>query len=239
MNSRVFRKMYSFGLAPFKFFVKTLLDLIYPPYCLICQQRLQDHEEAVCATCWLQLPRLAQHSQSLRHPLFNEIHFEQFLSVWQFEESFQQIIHLLKYQNFSKLARQMGSFMAEACLAQPEYKQADLLLPVPLHISRKRERGYNQSALLCRQIAEQTGIPVSTKVLKRVQNTKTQTRLNAEKRARNVKSAFKVTKPDLVNGKSIILVDDVVTTGATLNACAGELQLAGAKKVLLLTAAKA
>ena len=114
-----------------------------------------------------------------------------------------------------------------------------IIVPIPLHKIRIRERGYNQSALLCKAIATETGFIIDERVLKRVRYTQSQTKLNAIARQKNMQNAFTVTDKEKIRNKTIILVDDVITTGATMNACAKELKKYGAKTVFIFSAVKA
>jgi ComF family protein len=111
-----------------------------------------------------------------------------------------------------------------------------LLIPVPLHKTRVRERGYNQSELLCKVIAAETGIGYDANILQRIRYTKSQTKLDEATRSVNVKNAFKVSQRDRISKKTILLIDDVITTGATINACAKELIRNGAKEVIIISA---
>ncbi|MFC1502203.1 ComF family protein [bacterium] len=113
-----------------------------------------------------------------------------------------------------------------------------ILIPVPLHKLRYRERGFNQSEIICRSIGSTVSIPVETDILVRTRNTFTQTKLEAEERIRNVNEAFRVRDPNSVQSRTVILVDDVVTTGSTMNSCAKCLKNAGAEKVIGLALAR-
>jgi len=239
MQHKVFKKWLNRPLTVIRCFLKTLLDLIYPPVCHLCHQQLVENEEIICSNCWQNLPRIPLDTSLKSSQTGKSIFFQQTLSIWKFEESLPDVIHLFKYKGYTKLALELGRSMAFACHRNQEYQAADLLLPVPLHSARLRERGYNQSLLLCQRIGELTGFQVADNILVRIKNTPTQTRLNAQQRAQNVDQAFRVVSPDQVKGKIIILVDDVLTTGATLNACAFKLLKAGAKSVLVLTACHA
>jgi ComF family protein len=158
--------------------------------------------------------------------------------VWEFNDAVQAIIHELKYQGKKALAQPLGEEMAKAAAQDAEYAAAGTILPVPLHKTKFRERGYNQSLLLSAVVSEILNIPVETEVLKRVRYTKSQSRLNSAERDKNMQGAFQVVKPDLIQNNVTIVVDDVLTTGSTLRACARVLMEAGAAKVLALTAAK-
>jgi len=154
-----------------------------------------------------------------------------------FEGVVQDLIHLLKYQGKRSIAKRLGAVLADRLLSDSTVGRIDLLIPVPLHSSRERERGYNQSALIARAVGEHLGVPVEERVLQRVKNTQTQTQLSASERAANVAGAFRVRIPEVVAGRRVALVDDVVTTGATADACAEALIATGASEILLLALA--
>jgi ComF family protein len=236
---KVLKQGVSSGLELVRIFFKTLLDLVYPPVCCLCQSRLLADEKLVCKICWQDLPVLITSDERTPLTLTHQQNIAQFLAVWKFEGQVPQLIHLFKYRGFTRLAEGMGNRMAQLCQSEPEYARADGLVAVPLHSARYRERGYNQSLLLCRRIAEITGIPVIEQTLVRIRNTPTQTRFTSVQRAHNVATAFQVIHPERIRGKTIILVDDVATTGATLDTCAHALHQAGVVKVLVLTAIKA
>lgn len=236
---KVLKRGLSSGLELARLFFKTLLDLVYPPVCCLCQMRLLADEKLVCKTCWRDLPVLITADDRTPLSLTHQEHIARFLAVWKFEGQIPQLIHLFKYRGFTRLAEGLGGHMAQLCQTEPEYAQADGLIPVPLHAARYRERGYNQSLLLCQRIAEITGIPVIERTLVRIRNTPTQTRFSSAQRAHNVATAFQVMHPEQIRGKTIILVDDVATTGATLDTCAAALRQAEVAKVLVLTAIKA
>jgi ComF family protein len=150
------------------------------------------------------------------------------IPVFQFQDRARRLVHRLKYEYLSALAEPMGRLMAR----HPDIQEMpiDLLVPVPLHPSRQRARGFNQSALLAREIGRHIGVPVEPRVLTRTRATAPQARTNtAGGRMANVDGAFACRKP--MTGRHVLLVDDVATTGATLRACASPLRAAGAVSV--------
>jgi ComF family protein len=153
-----------------------------------------------------------------------------------FEGPLRQAIHHLKYSGRSSLAEPLGRFLTECWIAGP--LPADLIVPVPLHKARLHERGYNQSTLLARQLARASGLPLAEEALKRIRATTPQVSLNAIEREANVRDAFEA-HANLVVGRRILLVDDVCTTGATLDACSRALKQGGATSVWALTLARA
>ena len=214
--------------------LEAFLNFLYPPVCVICKSCPDAGQKLVCQNCWSNLPldRPVAHDPATRGEL------QEIRSVWQFSEEVQTVIHELKYHNKKSLSKRFGCEMAVLLLRTPAYAEADLLMPVPLHRTRFRERGFNQSLLLCQAISSHTGMPVESQVLRRTKHTGPQAKLSATERERNVATAFQVVDAGALKCKSIIVVDDVLTTGATLRACAAALRRAGATRIFGLTAAR-
>lgn len=155
-----------------------------------------------------------------------------------FNASSRGLVHALKYGGADYLAREMGNLMAARFCTYPELAAAEIVMPVPLFPKRRRKRGYNQSALLARWLAAGTGLSYDDVSLTRTRDTVSQTTLGRRGRLANMTGAFACKNPDAVKGKVILLVDDVATTGATLEGCAVALKAAGAKKVFAYTFAR-
>ena len=158
-------------------------------------------------------------------------------SLGRFDDYYKELIHLFKYGKKTPLGKRLARRLGETINGDHSFLESDFLIPVPLHKSRHRERGFNQSEIVAQEISKLTGLYVLKNALKRKKNTKDQTNLSPQQREENVKGAFVVTQPDMINGKNIILVDDVITTGATLSECARMLKQAGAEKILGMTIA--
>ncbi|MGI8553871.1 MAG: ComF family protein [Dehalococcoidia bacterium] len=219
-----------------------LLDLLFPPRCGICGAlgaflcsacRLSLHEASPprCPRCWRSGGKiLCPDCRQSPSPL------EGIRSVYCFEGGAQTLVYQLKYQRLHALAQPMGELLAVWLAGQP--LPVDLLVPVPLHRRRQRMRGFNQSERLGRVIAERSGIELDSRTLRRRRNTPQQTRL-ADKLQReiNVRGAFACQRR--LEGRRVLLVDDVCTTGATLRECATSLHEAGALSVWALTFARA
>lgn len=231
-----------------------ILDFVYPQSCPICQKSLKKDENQICEECRKTLAILPApfcpycrsffegNEAIIRHHTIclNQPEDRRILAVrslGRFDDQFQKLIHRLKYGKKIPLGRQLAESLGQAVAKTEVFTDCDLVIPVPLHRVRQRERGFNQSQVLAEGISEAINIPVLKGVLKRKKNTQDQTYLNAKQRAENVKNAFVITKPEMISGKKVILVDDVMTTGATLNECAGMLLAAGAKSVLAATLA--
>jgi len=224
--------------------VRTVVDLVFPPTCLACQKSLQPDERHLCASCWASIPRaspsLSLH-QETRAKLVASSEVDELVSAFVFEKegALQALAHALKYDGFVTIGHRLGSEVGEEIRARRI--QADLLIPIPLHRARKRERGFNQAEVIARGISGVTGIPLRTDLLKRARNTRSRTKLTLEERSDNMKDAFFVPASSAPALKSLrcILVDDVITTGATIVSAARVLRNAGAQSVAAASAALA
>jgi len=160
--------------------------------------------------------------------------FDAAYSFGTFEAELRELIHVFKYGRVETLARPLGRFLR---LALPRTERFDAVVPMPLHWMRRWTRGFNQSALLAREIARRSSLPVRN-LVRRTKSTAPQAGLTNAGRRANVSGAFRVPRPERVRGLRILLVDDVMTTGATASACARALKQAGAARVVLLTVAR-
>lgn len=223
-----------------------LREIIYPRVCFLCNILLTDGESKVCTNCWNSFtPLTSSHPSWVEHKrrFLVEGYIKDILSCYFFEQEgkLQETIHLLKYQGMTSLGIRLGRDIGAKMLDNSEYSKADFLLPVPLHKAKLRERGYNQSEFLCKGISEVTGIPVASSFIRRTRHTQTQTHLSLEERKRNVAGAFTIDQKHLpsLQDKTVILVDDVITTGSTMNECAKVLLDNGVRRVLAASIALA
>jgi ComF family protein len=231
-----------------------LLDFVYPQHCAICKKYLRREEKDICEACWNSLVTLpdpfcpycksfveegdTECSFCKSAGKFSEDHKILLVrSLGRFDDYYRELIHRFKYGKKIPLGRRLGQRLGETINDDSIFLKFDFLIPVPLHKSRYRERGFNQSDILAEGISKVIGISVLKSVLKRKKNTKNQTNLSREQREENVRGAFVMTEPEMINGKKIILVDDVITTGATLSECARMLKQTGAEKILGMTIA--
>lgn len=220
------------------------LDLLLPPRCVVCGRL----ETWLCVTCAQQLP-LAQGSFCSRcgRPWADgtlcptcqttPLQVAPIRSAFLFEGPIRDAIHALKYRGGREVARTLGARMAQAWQTAP--LESDLLVPVPLYPDREVRRGYNQAALLATALGQQLHLPVAPRALQRLRNTPSQTRLNRQARRENVSGAFAATPGVQLAGRHVTVVDDVATTGATLDACAIALLSQGARAVSAFTLARA
>jgi ComF family protein len=226
--------------AQFVQLASDLSKLIYPAKCLICNGiQTSNRTHLLCENCLADLasrplPETAAHAATPPGDL------DEFHAGWHFDAAMQIAIHAFKYRRRPSLSRVLGEMLAQRLgnLRAREFSQA-VLVPVPLHPRRGRERGFNQSILLAETLAQAWNMAVLPRGLQRVRFTETQAKLDAQARAKNVKGAFALAKKSNLQNHTIFLVDDVFTTGATMNACAAALKSAGAARVIGLALAKA
>jgi ComF family protein len=230
---------------------RLVLDIALPTLCVSCREPVNG--EGVCAACWAKLSFIAPpFCPRLRIPfvydpgpdllsmeaIANPPAFSRARSAVRYDDVARTLVHALKYQDRTDLAPAMGRWMARA--GKELLGEADMLVPVPLHWRRGWSRRYNQSGALARVISRQSGARVAAESLRRVRATEQQIGLSRAQRASNVQGAFKVAADRMadIQGRRVILVDDVLTTGATVDACARALLRAKAAQVDVLTFAR-
>ena len=218
-------------------FIHRLLDLVSPRICAVCGRRLAVTEDIVCASCNLHLPRTGfsvdAYDNEMARLFWVLLPIER-ASALIYNQPHSQaaaMIYDMKYHNQPETAELMGSMMADEMMGDGFFDGIDLLIPVPLTRKRERQRGYNQSYEMAKGISEKTGIPIASDVVQRVSFTESQTHKNRYERQENVKGSFRLTNGTRISGKHVMLVDDVVTTGATIIACGQELVKAGNVKI--------
>jgi ComF family protein len=220
------------------------VSLIFPNHCLACEDSLVKGETLICTNCMLQMPQTNYHldpDNTLKKRLAGRIPVEYVMALFKFSKNgrVQGILHALKYKSQPDLGVMLGHVYGERLRESPCSQSFDLIIPVPLHPSRLRRRGYNQSAKFAEGLAEEIGIPFSDGFMERKIRTETQTRKSKLNRWQNVDEVFGVTNPVGVKNKRILLVDDVITTGATLEACGNQLLKAGCLNLSIACIAEA
>lgn len=149
-----------------------------------------------------------------------------------------EVLHRFKYGRRARLGVRLARLLSQAWALYPRFQEAEVILPMPLHRRREKERGFNQSGILAKYLSGMIGRPMESRAVVRIRNTPSQTGLSPRQRRLNVSQCFEVRKPAAVRGKACLVIDDVFTTGATLNAMARVLKEEGATKVLALTLAR-
>lgn len=218
-----------------------IIDFLQPRFCVICGCRLAVTEDVVCCNCNMLLPRTWQCRNALDNDMarmfWGRLHVARCASLMHYQSHTpaSRLFYELKYHDQPEIGVVFGRIAAKEFDAFGFFEGIDMIIPLPLSSKRERQRGYNQCMAIACGIAQIREIPIRNDVVKRVKNTETQTRKNPVERLDNVKDAFALLKPDVVHGKHVLLVDDVVTTGASLTACGKELEKAGDVVVSILT----
>jgi ComF family protein len=206
---------------------ESLLHVLFPEICAGCGNELFGQRSSLCIRCIDLMPSTnfeAYAGNPVEKKFYGRLPLVGAAASFYFgsHSMMQQLMHGFKYRGNRELGLQLGTLMGLA-LAESKRFQVDALVPLPLHKSRERRRGFNQSAILAEGIAENLGVPVLGEVITRSSATDTQTRRGRIDRWLNMEGRFQVVEPGAVSGKHLLLVDDVVTTGATLEACGAEL----------------
>jgi competence protein ComFC len=221
---------------------KAALDILYPPRCVICAH----HGDFLCTTCFGKLPQadgprcdvcwLPVWSESCRACNVHQPAFTALRSVFRYAEDVRTLVHAFKYRGLSCLSPLLAAPMVDAVFDAG--LEADLIVAVPMTGMRQRQRGYNQASLLARELGRALDLPVSDALRRRRFAGQQARSATADQRRRNVEGAFEVSKPQIVAGARVLIVDDIATTGATLDACARALLDAGARDVVAVTLAR-
>ena len=218
-------------------FLTELFDLIAPRECAVCCQRLTTTESVICGECHLRLPLTDFPQKPYDNPMarlfWGVLPIEKAVAYFYYIPHTQssQMIHHLKYHHQPEVGEYMGQIIAKALRQHHFFEDIDAIVPIPITSKRKRERGYNQSMEIARGISEVAQLPILSKAVKRIKFDESQTQKKGWERQENVEGAFQLVKPDAAKGKHLLLVDDIVTTGATMKACAHELCKAGGVRI--------
>ncbi len=227
--------------------VNAVVDFIFPPNCLICRAFVPG-EAAICDKCLsgiglIEGPRCWRCGcpdtgiPDCPNCTGKAYAFQRLITLADFTEEMRELVHALKYQGRTRVASVFGKSLGELAIEMCDLSNSAVIVPVPLHPSRERERGYNQSGLFASAVAARTGLPLAARALRRRVATDSQTKLDLMEREHNVAGAFEVKQSDTIRNRVVILVDDVVTTGATANSCSRELLRAGASEVVVMALA--
>ena len=232
---------------------RTLLDLVYPRFCAGCGGAVGANESHVCWDCLSAIQYVAHpYCSHCGDPVFGRVdeaftcytcssatpHFDRALSAARYQGPLQEIMRNFKYRKGLWTGDDIAQLLLACVNSHFDVDEVDAVAFVPLYPARQRQRGYNQAEVLAAAVAHRLRKPLLRRCLARVRPTPSQTGLTAKARASNVENAFKVRRPGHVQGRSVLLVDDVMTTGATVNECARVLKKAGASRVWVATVAR-
>jgi ComF family protein len=219
-----------------KAWYEALVHVFYPSLCYGCNNELVQGDQYICLQCQTEMGRT--YFESIRdNPVeklfWGRADIQCAASTFYYIDKtpLQQIVHHIKYRQEKELGIHMGEIMGIHGSGLFTECKTDLCIPMPLHPKKEYKRGYNQASLLCEGIFKQTGIPYNEKALVRNENTRTQTKKSRIERWKNVASVFDVIEPLVINDKHVVVVDDVITTGASTEACVNTLLQHGAKTV--------
>ena len=219
-------------------------DLLFPALCLGCKQVMSANETVLCTSCRINLPETNQHREPYDKYFLNKFAGKvpiRFVAAYMYFNKggiAQKLIHNIKYKGHKEAGKRVAEWYGYQLLAEcSRLNDINIIIGVPLHKRRLQQRGYNQADWIAEGIAGVLNIPAQTDILVRTEFNSSQTNKNRLERWENVKTVFAVVKPEAVQNKNILLVDDVLTTGATIEACAIELFKSGCKTVSVLTLA--
>jgi len=222
--------------------VINLLNLFFPKVCLSCNGYLGDNESYVCTSCRHQLPLTNFHldnNDAVKNVLFGRVKLENATALLHFSKKgiVQQLMHNLKYRGHQDVGLFLGKWLGEELKTIEAYKTMDVVIPVPLHRSKLRKRGYNQVTKFGQEIANALDIEFNTVVLQKSMATKTQVFKDRLLRTSGNAATFSIVENQTLKGKHILLVDDIVTTGATIESCANALLTIEGVKISVATMA--
>ncbi len=219
-----------------------LFGLFFPELCVTCGNRLVSQENYLCMDCWSDLPVSNFHLETenkVAQLFWGRVNIEFATSFFQYRKgsNYQQLIHFIKYKGLKELGLIAGKRFGNVLAESIDFRTVDLIVPVPLHPKKLQKRGYNQSEWIARGMAESMQKEMVSGNLFRIMHTATQTKKNRFERWQNVEGIFGIKNPEEFAGKHILLVDDVITTGSTLEACAVQLLKPENTKVSVATLA--
>jgi len=223
-------------------YINDILDLIFPHLCCTCGKRIAKDDELICFGCRAELPKVKFFDlvdNELTDRFLGKFSMKFGISYLYFLKSgiTQTLMHKFKYQNKPELGVMIGRYLGHEIVANGYSNGLDMIIPVPIHRKKLRRRGYNQSQKFALGVSEAINIPVEADLLIRTIHGESQTHKSKEERQRSVSEVFQIKEPKRVAGKSILLVDDVITTGATLEACGKLLLNAGCAELSIATMA--
>ena len=208
--------------------ISDFIDIIFPRSCAVCGKALSSGERDICINCLIDLPRIDTytHSNQLEKLFYGILPVERVTSYIYYskESPYNNLIHRMKYSDRPEIGERMATIATKELIRQNFFETIDIIIPLPLSKKKKRERGYNQCDYIAEGLSHITGIPVLKDCVMRNKSNETQTHKTRDERWKNVEGIFSLTKPEQMEGKHILLIDDILTTGATLTSCAIAIQ---------------
>ena len=222
--------------------IRNLVNLFFPKVCYACHNQLSDNEESICLDCRHDLPVTNFHfddNESVKKVLYGRVKIENGTALFRFEKkgNVQQLIHNLKYKGHEQVGFVLGNWLGNELKTLEAYQNIDAVIPVPLHDKKLKKRGYNQVAKFGQQIAEALNAEYLDDILIKISNTKSQTNKKRFARWTSSNELFALKNITEIENKHILIVDDIITTGATLEACISVLNVAEHVKISIATMA--
>lgn len=205
-------------------------QFFFPPVCRFCDRTTAVDPQNICEECWASLEPVTADSD---YGILQRAHLDDIRFAFCYNSFLRDVIHALKYDRLTAPVARLSDRIAEVWPAGPMWKSASWIVPVPLHRIRQRERGYNQVRLIAQNLSERISCPIAADLVIRKKNNVSQTVMStAEERRQNVSEIFQFNAAYSIEGKTLVIMDDVITTGATIDACAAVLKEHGAAHVL-------
>ena len=220
--------------------ISDLIDLIFPRHCAVCSEVLSRQERDICLNCLCTLPKIEpQHKLEIEQAFWGKVEIERATSYMYYRKGspYNALMHKLKYKDTPEMGTRLARMAAKELLECGFFDGITCIIPLPLSKKKLRKRGYNQSEYIARGLSEVTGIPIDTRVMKRDIANETQTHKNRDERWENVKDIFSVNCNTLSDTDHVLIVDDILTTGATLCSCANALKAKANCKISIFTLA--
>ena len=220
--------------------ISDLIDLIFPRHCHVCGEVLSRQEQDLCLNCLYKLPKVEKmHLDEIEKVFWGKFNITSATSYiyYRKESPYNRLLHKMKYGNRPEIGYRMAKMAAESLMESGFFDGIEAIVPLPLSKKKKRERGYNQCDYIAEGLSHITGIPVLKDCVMRNKSNETQTHKTRDERWKNVEGIFSLTKPEQIEGKHILLIDDILTTGATLTNCAIAIQQGCNCKISVFTLA--
>ena len=224
--------------------IQDFISLIFPHFCLMCEEGLVKEEKLICMYCRHKLPKTDSHKDAenfIARKFWGKLPLKHAWAYLKFSKKgqVQRALHKLKYDGYAEVGELLGFWYGHELKEQGLHTEFDIILPVPLHISKFKKRGYNQSDTIAKGMSEAMAVEWDSKVLVKNVASETQTKKKRLERWENVEKVFEIKDHQKIAGKRILLVDDVVTTGSTLEACGRLLLEEGSKEISIAAIASA
>ncbi len=220
--------------------ISDLIDLIFPRTCVVCGELLSPQEKDICINCLSTLPKIEKiHLDEIEKSFWGKVEIERATSFMYYHKNspYNNLIHRFKYKNRPDTGDRLAFLAAKEIAESGFFDDIDAIVPLPLSKRKMRQRGYNQCDYIAKGLSRATGIPVIKNAVKRLKSNETQTHKSRDERWQNVEGIFALSDATLLEGKHILLIDDILTTGATLASCAKSIQEGCQCKISIFTLA--